>query len=95
MSKLSSKDWEEKINQMQSDLSRARKEKAKAKRREEEKFTKEVGKIMRSIFPEYTTLSDFEKAFAQIPSHDSLMEVKSCLQDPSESDRKVDVRFSE
>lgn len=89
MSKLSSEEWDKKITQMKSDLSQARKEKAKAKRRENDEFTKEIGKLMRSLFPEYTTISDFEKAFARVPSHVSLMGEKSRLQDPSESDRKV------
>lgn len=94
MSKLTSDEWEQKINQMQSDLSQARKEKAKARRQEIEKFRKDVGKLMTSLYPEYTMLSDFEKAFAQVPAHANLVDEKSCLQDPSESDRRLVRSFS-
>lgn len=89
MSKLTSDELEQKINQMQSDLSKARKEKAKVKRQEIEKFRKDVGKLMTSLYPEYTTLSDFEKTFARVPTHANLVDEKSCLQDPSESDRRL------
>ncbi len=95
MSKLTSEEWEQKITQMQSDLSKARKEKAKARRQEVEMFRKDVGKLMTSLYPEYTTLSDFAKAFARVSAHANLVDEKSCLQDPSESDRRLVRSFSE